>query len=167
MSTDYCSFICLSWSYSSQVTPVCLLHSEKRGKIVLPYVFNMVFPTSPLSLYLTLSYHYPSTSPSTPPSFRPSSSPSPPHFLHLLLFSFPFLHLIISSLAASPSSPSPGDQLHGPPWLPNDVLERHVGLAGPRDHGRPGRRHHRSVQGAAIMGLKMSSIHSILKYPGP
>ena len=46
MCTDCCSFICLSWSYTSHVTPVCLLHSEKRGKIVLSYVFNMVFPTS-------------------------------------------------------------------------------------------------------------------------
>ena len=47
VSTDYCSIICLSWSYNNQVTPVCLLHIETRDKRVLPYVFNMVFPTSP------------------------------------------------------------------------------------------------------------------------
>ena len=48
VSTNCCSLICLSWSYNSQVTPVCLLHSEKIGKRVFLYVFNMVFPTSPL-----------------------------------------------------------------------------------------------------------------------
>ena len=36
--------------YSSQLTPVCLLHSEKRAKTILPFVSNMVFPTSPLNI---------------------------------------------------------------------------------------------------------------------
>ena len=35
-------------SYNSQLTLVYLLHTENRGKTVLPSVFNMVFPTSPL-----------------------------------------------------------------------------------------------------------------------
>ena len=55
VSSDCCIFLCLSWSYNNQMTPVCLLHSEKSGKKVLPYVFNMVLPTSPFSDNLTLS----------------------------------------------------------------------------------------------------------------
>ena len=46
VSTDCCSLICLSWSYNSQVTPV-FFQTETRGKKFLPFVFNMVFPTSP------------------------------------------------------------------------------------------------------------------------
>ena len=33
-------------SYNSQLTPVYLLHTEKRGKPVWLFVFNMAFPTS-------------------------------------------------------------------------------------------------------------------------
>ena len=36
-------------SYSSQLTPVCLLHTEKKANTILPFVSNMAFPTSPLS----------------------------------------------------------------------------------------------------------------------
>ena len=54
VSTYCCSFIYLSWSYNSQVTPVCVLHREKRGKRVFPNVFNMVFPTSPFRLESSL-----------------------------------------------------------------------------------------------------------------
>ena len=36
-------------SYNRQLTPVYLLHTEKRGKPVWLFVFNMAFPTSPLS----------------------------------------------------------------------------------------------------------------------
>ena len=34
-------------SYTSQLTPVYLLHTENRGQSVLLFVFNMAFPTSP------------------------------------------------------------------------------------------------------------------------
>ena len=47
VSTDCWSLICLSWSYNSQVTLACLLHTEKSGKAVLPIVFNIIFPASP------------------------------------------------------------------------------------------------------------------------
>ena len=40
-------------SYNSQLTPAYLLHTEKGGKPVLLFVFNMVFPTS---LFLHLTY---------------------------------------------------------------------------------------------------------------
>ena len=53
LSADCCSLICLSWSYNNQVTPVWLLYTDKRGKTVLPFVSIMVFPTSPLGIYLS------------------------------------------------------------------------------------------------------------------
>ena len=52
VSTDCCGLICLSLSYNSHLTPVCLMHSQKRGKTILPFVFNMIFRTSPLIVYL-------------------------------------------------------------------------------------------------------------------
>ena len=41
-------------SYNSQLTPVYLLLKEKGSKTVLSFVFNMVFPTSPLTRPVTL-----------------------------------------------------------------------------------------------------------------
>ena len=35
-------------NYNSQLTPVYLLNTEKIGHVVLPFVFIMIFPTSPL-----------------------------------------------------------------------------------------------------------------------
>ena len=53
-TSDCYSFMTDISSYNSQLTHVYLLHIEKRGQAVLPYVFIMVFPTSPMlnSLYI-------------------------------------------------------------------------------------------------------------------
>ena len=47
MSDDWYSFMTGISSYNSQLTPTYLLDTEKRGKQVLLFVFNMAFPTSP------------------------------------------------------------------------------------------------------------------------
>ena len=48
MSGDCYSFMTGISSYISQLTPVCLLHTEKRHKTILPFVSNLAFSTSPL-----------------------------------------------------------------------------------------------------------------------
>ena len=47
VSYDCYSFMTGMSSYNSHLTPVNLLHTEKRGEAVLPYVFVMAFPPSP------------------------------------------------------------------------------------------------------------------------
>ena len=49
VSSDCYSFMTDISRYNSQLTSVFLLHTEKRGQTVLPYVFIMEFPTSPLA----------------------------------------------------------------------------------------------------------------------
>ena len=52
------SFMTAITSYNSPFTLVYLLHTENRGKTVLPSVFNMVFPASPFSFKVLLTINY-------------------------------------------------------------------------------------------------------------
>ena len=49
MSDDCYSFMTGLSSYNSQLTHVYMLHTEKKGKPVLLFLFNMAFPTSPFN----------------------------------------------------------------------------------------------------------------------